>query len=123
MAALSGNTLAWTYTTSGDTPRTFRLRAKKEITDQLDTGTPKVGGSAASVSVSLPIKGFRPRRAYVVDVSTGLIKRSVVAYDDDALILTAGTTITLNYNGVDTSFESTGGVLGERLPAGITQQS
>lgn len=122
MAALNDNARAWTYTAgNGDT---YRLRAKKEITDQVDGGANvKVGGSAANASVGLPIKGFRPRRAYVVDQATGAIRRSVVLYEASAPLATANTTITLRCAGADTVFVSTGGVLGEKLPAGITQQS
>lgn len=124
MAALNDNLVAWTYTTGGATPRTFRLRAKKEITDQVTGGAAvKVGGSAAASTVSLPIKGFRPRRAYVSDQATGLIKRSVVCYSATAPILTAGETIILQHAGADTTFVSSGGSLGEKLPAGITQSS
>ncbi|HEY9758871.1 MAG TPA: hypothetical protein V6C97_27125 [Oculatellaceae cyanobacterium] len=122
MAALSDNAKAWTYTTGA--ADTFRLRAKSEMVAQLDgSSNVKVGGAAAATTVSLPVKGFRPRRVYVVDQATGAIRRSVVLYDADAPLATAGTTITLRYNGADTVFESTGGILGEKLPAGIAQQS
>ena len=122
MAALSDNARAWTYTTGGGD--TFRLRAKAEMVAQVTGGAAvKVGGSAAAVTVALPVKGFRPRRVYVTDVATGAIRRSVVIYDATAPLATAGETITLRYLGADTSFESTGGVLGEKLPAGIAQQS
>lgn len=122
MAALNDNALAWTYTAgNGDT---YRLRAKAEMVAQVTGGAAvKVGGSAAATSVSLPIKGFRPRKVYVVDSATGAIRRSVVLYDAAAPLATAGETITLRNGGADVVFESTGGVLGERLPGGITQSS
>ena len=124
MAGQSDNMIRWKYTTSGGTPITYRLRAKKVLTDQQTAGlATKVGGSSAAMTDVLPPRGFRPRRAYVTDTATGLVRRSVVCYDDDAPLLTAGETILLQYNGEATSFTSTGGVLGEKLPAGIAQTS
>src|SRR5512146_2191165 len=122
MAGQDDNMIRWKYTTSGASPVTFRLRAKKALTDQQTAGlATKVGGSSAAMTDALPIRGFRPRRAYVVDQATGAIRRSVVCYDDDAPLLTAGETITLQYAGAETTFVSTGGVLNEKKPGGIAQ--
>lgn len=122
MAALSDNAKAWTYTVRAGV--TYRLRAKSEMVAQVTGGAAvKVGGSAAATTVPLPVRGFRPRRVYVVDSATKAIRRSVVLYEADAPLATAGETITLRYNGVDTTFESTGGFLDQKVPAGITQAS
>jgi hypothetical protein len=116
---LDSNVVAWRYT-ADDGVTHYRLRAKKALVDQTGAGSAvKVGGQAATVSVPLPPRGFRPRRVYVASAD-GTVKRSVVAYSSSALIAAGGETITLASGGADTVFTSTGGVLGERRRAGIT---
>lgn len=122
MAITDENMLAWRYDAGNSVY--YRLRAKKLITDQVDGSlATKVGGQAAATTVSLPVRGFRPRRVYVVDSATKKIRRAVVCYSPDAPLLTAGVTINLEHAGVETAFESTGGLLGQKLPAGITDAS
>jgi hypothetical protein len=78
----------------------------------------KVGGTLAEITDPLPPRGFKPRKVYVVDANGH--KRSVVLYEESAALATAGETINLQYAGAETSFTSTGGMLGQRVPAGIT---
>lgn len=119
MAALSDNARAWKYTS--DDLTTFRLRAKSEMVAQQTAGLEvKVGGEAADTTDPLPPRGFRPRKAYVVDSATKAIRRAVVVYEAGAPLMIKGETITLRHNGVDTVFETVGR-LGERVPGGITQ--
>jgi len=100
----SQNKVAWKYT-SDDGVEYVRF-ASKAITDQLDTGTPKVGGEAADGTEEPMPRSFKPRKA-LVSTAAGIL-RSVVAYTNTALILTKGTAITLETGGSDVSFETYG---------------
>lgn len=120
MAGLSGNMIAWTYTRNNGTT-TYRMRAKKALTDQVTGGAAvKVGGAAAASTVPLPPQGFRPRRVYV---NNGGVKRAVVAYEANAPIVTAGETINIQYGADSTAFTSTGELLEERGRVGITDNA
>lgn len=115
----SQNKLAWTYT--DDMNRDWRRGASGAITAQLDDATVKVGGAAASGTVlPFPTRRIKPRVALVR--SAGNVLRRVVAYEHDALILTAGAEITLETGGSDVTF-TTYGSEGERSRNGITQSS
>lgn len=102
MALNSANKIRWRYTDDAGT--FWAMTATKAITDQLDTGTPKVGGQASTGSANPWPRSWRPRKVYM---KAGLVRRAIVAYDTTALIWTTpGTTLTLN-NGADSaSFEA-----------------
>lgn len=117
MAGQSDAMVAWKYTHA--TGAVYRLRAKAAVVAQVDAiPNVKVGGEVAAVTDPLPPRGFRPRKVYVVDANNH--KRSVVLYEEGAPLATAGVTILLQYAGAETSFTSTGGMLGQRVPGGIT---
>lgn len=120
MAGQSDKVRMWKYTHASGA--VFRLRAKTAIVAQVDgSSNVKVGGSAAAVTDPLPTKGFRPRKVYVT--SAAGVKRSVVLYEENAPLATAGETIQLQYDGTETTFTSTGGMLGQKKPAGISDPS
>lgn len=119
MADLSQNLIAWTYT--DDKGATWRVAAKKAITDQLNIATPKVGGSPAAASVAKKPSWIKMRRAYCTN---GSIVRSVVCYDITALCWTTpGTTINLSTSGDSDAFTTTQGSFAERRRTGIVQSS
>jgi hypothetical protein len=120
MAGQNDAVRMWKYTHASGA--VYRLRAKTAIVAQVDGAlAPKVGGEAAAITDPLPPRGFRPRKVYVT--SAAGVKRSVVLYEEDAPLATAGTEITLQYAGAETTFTSTGGMLGQKKPAGITDPS
>ncbi len=112
MAWLDGNKIAWTYT--DDFGHTWRRAAEKAITDQVDGNSdPKVGGTAAAVSVNPMSKSkLRPRGVYCT--AAGHPKKLVVVYAPGAPLLTAGTTINLNTGTDSVSYTSTTETLPER---------
>lgn len=120
MAGQSDAMRMWKYTHA--TGAVYRLRAKAALVAQVTGGAAvKVGGAAAAVTDPLPPRGFKPRRVYVVDASNN--KRAVVLYEENAPLATAGETINLQFAGAETSFTSTGGMAGQRVPGGITDPS
>lgn len=121
MAGQSDAVRAWKYTCN-DGVTVYRLRAKTAIVAQVDgESAVKVGGVTCSTETPLPPGGFRPRKVYLQDASGHT--RTVVAYDADAPIVTEGETVSLQYAGDATSFESSGCLLEERKPRGIVDQS
>jgi len=121
MAGQNDAMRAWTYTCN-DGVTTYRLRAKTAIVAQVNgSSEAKVGGATAAATVPLPPRGFRPRRVYVYSAAN--VKRSVVLYDADAPLRAAAETILIQTAGSETSFTSTGGVLEEKIRAGITDNS
>lgn len=118
MASQSDNVIAWEYTCDDGVTK-YRLRASKAITDQQTAGlATKVGGQAATVAIALPPVGFKPRRVYVSNAA-GTVLRSVVCYETDAPLVTAGETIILQNAGDGVVFTSSGAMLGERKRRGI----
>jgi hypothetical protein len=112
------NRVAWTYTTNDS--EAFRTSAKAVYVTGGDAA--KFGGSAAAGSVRALPSSFRTRKAIVVD-SAGA-SRTVVCYDTAcALWTTPGTTVTLDKNGVDTTFTSSGDLVTERYGRSTKQQA
>lgn len=119
MALNSANKIVWTYT--DDAAVDWKITATKAITDQLDTGTPKVGGSTPEGSENPWPRSWRPRKVYMAN---GLIRRAQVAYSTTALIWTTpGTTLQLN-NGADVAtFTAQSTHLGERKRSATASSS
>lgn len=97
----SMNKIRWTYVADNGT--SYAVAATKAITDQLNgSSAPKVGGSAAAVSVPRLPPHIKPR--YVYCTYNG-VSRKVIAYDTTCdLWVTGGTTITLEVSGADQTF-------------------
>jgi len=113
MALQSMNKILWTYT--DDNGVDWSVTATKAITDQLDTGTPKVGGAAGDNADPPWPRSWRKRKVYM---TAGATRKAVVAYDTTALIwTTAGTTLTLNNGADSSSYAATVAHLGERKRA------
>jgi len=113
------NRVAWTYT--DDKGNDWRVSAKAVYVNDVTDGT-KYGGSAAAASVARLPKGYQMRKVYA---TCGGKLLAIPAYEVTAAIwTTAGTTLTRNLNGTDTTATTTEGTLAEKRPrAGITQQS
>ena len=111
MASLMANgaKTAWTYTTGKD--QDYTINAKTVYVTGADAA--KYGGSAASAAnISIP-NGFKPRRAQVV--SAGKVVRWPIVYSETGTLWTTpGTVVTLDLNGVDTPFTSTGTLRNEK---------
>lgn len=113
----SKNKRAWKYTADNDD--TYVRAASGALVTQ-GGGTPYVGGSAATLTDPPLPPNFRPRYALVQDPVSGAI-RKVICYTPNAPLFTGSqTTITLEYNGVDTTFDFKG-YRGERPPRKIGQ--
>jgi hypothetical protein len=115
MAALSTNRIAWTYT--DDQGNAWRVAAQKALTDQ---GV--LGGSAAASTVPQRPNDFKMRRATVSNAAGQ--SRVVVVYDTSATIITAGTSINVNFLENSVAFTSNGGFIPEeRAKRNVTKQS
>jgi hypothetical protein len=116
---VDNNRIAWTYTTND--AEAFRTSAKYVYVGTGDDAA-KFGGSAAAASMRALPASFRTRKALVVDAAGAT--RAVVVYETDAALWTTpGTTVTLNKNGVDTVFTSSGDLKPERYGRSTKQQS
>lgn len=113
------NRVAWTYT--DDNGADWRTSAKAVyVLDGTDGA--KYGGGAGSESDPEKPRQLRPRM--VKCKSAGHPSKYVVAYETTATIwTTAGTTLTLNLNGVDTVYTTTKGKRAEHNPDGIQQST
>jgi len=113
------NRVAWTYTTHDG--EDFRVSAKAVyVLDGTDGA--KYGGSAASANLRPLPTSFRMRQVKCTDAAGAT--RAVVAYEETATIwTTAGTQLTLNKNGVDTTFETSSDLIPERYGRQTKQQS
>lgn len=116
------NREAWTYT--DDQGNAWRVSSKTVYTSDVTDGA-KYGGSQAAATVDHLPKGWRMRA--VKCTSTGNPDRWIVVYEATATLWTTpGTQVTRDLNGVDTVYESTSRVRGEKQPAwygGITQST
>jgi hypothetical protein len=114
VALLSGNRIAWTYTS--DDGNTYRVAAQKAMTDQA-----VLGGSAAAATLPEKPSGIKMRR---VTVSNGTISRVLACYEATAPIVTAGTVVNANRAGDSHAFTSNGGFIPEGHPKrNVTKQS
>jgi len=110
VALPSGNFIAWTYT--DDQGDDWAVTARKAITDQLDTATVKVGGSAAAAGLNPWPRSWRKRRVYFTHADK---RKSVVAYEATALIWTDATqTLSLAEGSDVQTYTATNSHLGER---------
>lgn len=112
----SGNKIRWTYV--ADSGTSYAIAATKAITDQLGVSTnPKVGGSAAALTVPRLPKQIKPRRVKLYNAANG-VSRSVICYQPDAELLDGTeTTLTLEHAGADIVFTRVGGddaIIGQR---------
>lgn len=117
-STLASNERIWgTYTS--DDGEDFNISVKKALV--AGGGNDAVLGYTAGAAAQANIpNGFRPRRVKCVDASGNA--RWVICYTTAATLWsTPGTTIQLNYKGVDTQFTSTKKRLGERQERGITK--
>lgn len=114
MALLSGNRIAWTYTS--DDGHNYRVAAMKAMTDQ-----DKLGGSAALGTLPEKPSAIKMRRCTVSD---GTYSRVVPVYEPGAPIATAGETVNVNRAGDSRSLSSNGGVIPEGGPRkNVTKQA
>lgn len=98
------NRVSWTYTDHLSTDYAISAKAVY-VLDGTDGA--KYGGTASSTSDRRIPKDLKPRR--VKCVSSGKPDKWVVAYTTSATIWTTpGTTLTLDANGVDAVYSSTG---------------
>lgn len=105
----SNERTAWLYSSGAID---YCVSAKKAYVEGADAA--KFGGGAAEgTERSLP-NGIRPRKAQVYNATANVSRWLIVYSTDAALWTTPGTTVTLNYKGVDTVFTSTGQTLGEK---------
>jgi hypothetical protein len=115
MAVLSGNRIAWQYTS--DDGNTYRVAAQKAMTDQS-----KLGGEAWEGAVGPLPKGYKMRRITVG--RTGGSSRVLPVYSLDAGILVAGATVNANVAGDSAAFVSDGSPIAEQRPRhSVTRQS
>lgn len=104
MAVLSGNRIAWTYTS--DDGVDYRVAAMAAMTSQT-----KLGGSAGE-AVALPKPArMKMRRITVRSAAHG--SRVVPVYSLDAAILEAGETVNCNAGGDSYAFTSHGNPIPE----------
>jgi len=114
MALLSGNRIAWTYTS--DDGNTYRVAAQKAMTDQA-----VLGGSAALGTLPEKPSAMVMRR---VTVSNGTLSRVLPCYEPLADIATAGTEVIANRAGDSHTFTSNGGFIPEGGPRrNVTKQA
>jgi hypothetical protein len=104
MAVLSGNRIAWTYTS--DDGNTYRVAAMKSMTDQA-----KLGGADGSAVATPKPSRMKMRRITVRSAAHG--SRVVPVYDLDAAILEAGETVNCNAGGDSYAFTSHGNPIPE----------
>jgi hypothetical protein len=104
MAVLSGNRIAWTYTS--DNGQDYRVAAQKALTDQN-----KLGGTAAASTLKAKPGSMKMRRITVSDDSGR--SRVVPVYSLDAAILVAGAEINVNYLGDSHTLSSSGNPIPE----------
>ena len=115
MARLSGNRIAWTYTS--DDTNTYRVAAQKALTDQT-----KLGGTAAAGTLPEKPSAIKLRRVTVSNASGH--SRVLVVYEPGAPITVAGETINANYGADSESFSANGGFIPEGGPRkNVTKQS
>lgn len=97
------NRVGWKYTDDASTDYCISAKAVY-VTDVTDGA--KYGGSAQAGTEAPMPRQLRPRR--VRCTSSGKPDKWVIAYETDAAIWTTpGQTLTLNCNGVDTTYTST----------------
>ena len=99
MVAAAGNRIAWTYTADDGT--SYRVAAKKEITDQAKCG----GADGSAVALTKP-SWMKMRRVTVYSATYG--SRVVPCYTTAAAIAIAAETINLNVDGTLRPFTSRG---------------
>ena len=115
MVVLSGNRIAWEY--SSDDGNSYRVAAQKAMTDQS-----KLGGQAWAGSVGPKPATMKMRRITVRSAAHG--SRTVPVYDTSAAILVAGATINANSGGDSYSFTSSGNPIPEgHIRKSVTTQS
>lgn len=115
MAVLSGNRIAWTYTS--DDGNTYRVAAQKAMTDQA-----KLGGAAAAGTLPEKPSAIVMRRVTVSNAAGQ--SRVLPCYTTAAPIITPGTTINANVGGDSAAFTSNGGFIAESGPRkNVTKQA
>ncbi len=102
------NRVVWQYTDKNDTVWAISAKAVY-VLDGTDGA--KFGGAAGQAANRRIPKDLKPRR--VKCVAAGKPDKWVIAYTTGASINTAGTTVTLDCNGVDTLYTSVGVVRAE----------
>lgn len=103
------NRVAWSYTDDGGT--TYAMSAKAVYV--LGDDAAKFGGSAPAATVRRLPKEVRPRK--VKCISAGHPDKWMVAYEVDCDLWTvAGTSVTLDINGLDIIYASTATRRGEK---------
>lgn len=96
------NRVGWVYTDKK--ARDWGISAKAVYVQDVTDGA-KYGGKVRTTERRIP-KDLKPRR--VKCVASGQPDKWVIAYEEDATIwTTAGTNLTLNCNGVDTTYTTT----------------
>lgn len=109
------NRIAWQY--HSDNGQTYRVSAKKDMTDQA-----LLGGEAWAGVVGAKPSNVKMRR--ITCSATGQPSRVVPVYSVDAEILTAETEILVNVNGTMTTLKSSGNPIPEgHLRHSVTKQS
>jgi hypothetical protein len=104
------NRVSWVYVDDDD--ETYAISAKAVYVLDNTDGT-KYGGEASSASHARIPKQMKPRR--VKCIASGKPDKWVIAYSIDALIWTSpGTALTLDCNGVDTTYATTKYKRGEK---------
>jgi sRNA-binding protein len=115
VALLSTNRIAWEY--HADDGTVYRVAAQKALTDQA-----VLGGAAAAGTVPQKPRGIKMRRATVSNASGH--SRVVHVYETTAPIVTAGTSINVNYGSNSEAFTSNGGFIAEDSgKKNVTKQS
>jgi hypothetical protein len=114
----SGDRVAWTYTDNNG--EAYRVSAKDVYVNDPTDGA-KYGGSAAAADLKAKPRGLRMRGVYATDASGNTIL--VTVYTANAPALTPLTTLTRNFNGVDTEFTTTAMQLAERSGKQAKQQT
>lgn len=103
------NRVAWEYTDDND--ENYAMSAKAVYV--LGADAAKLGGSAPASTVRRLPKEVKPRKVKMI--AAGHPDKWIVAYTTSATIwTTAGTSVTLDLNGVDVAYESTKTKRGEK---------
>jgi hypothetical protein len=114
-----GNRVSWTYTANDS--EAYRVSAKAVyVLDGTDGA--KYGGSAAAASLKPKPAGLRMRQVYAVTAAGKTIAITCYTAACDAFA-TAGTTLTRNINGTDTSVTTTGDTRPEKSGRQTKQSS
>lgn len=115
MAKISSNRIAWNYT--DDNGLVWRVAAEAGL-----VGQAKQGGSASSGAVPPRPNWGKMRRCTVSD-SAGR-SRTVILYDTAATLITAGTSINVNWQDDSHALTSNGGYINEDKQGGrVTKQT